>query len=439
MDNTQINYQQVILDLLNNNAITSPPPKEVLNLSEDIALALWKNFESGSDYYDNFDALDWYKEGNWNDLLSGYKENIGFWEKALDMKRYKDEILIFTSFREEFPIVAQHFLGTEEKLVSLLNQTKNIEFFHMIQKLNVSKERQEEIYIDYVMKNTYEIDDKTMQNYSSKPDVIKKLLGARPNSYLYLSKQDQKNDDYIKIAMKDENVLFSLPSNKRQEYFGLWLQNQQNMTLQLFKRLDNDERLEVMNKNIVMMANILQNQTEQYIGMVKKFCQNNPEIGIEYLPTKYINQVYSSDMKQKMFDSLENYVNNYDSIDGFTKSDINKIMIISHFPGLHKKLHNNKVFALNDKCYYDQKKRILKSDFEEMFELLEEKYNKQELTYEECENKLNKLKGRINIPQLKEAKYPGKNLFNYLIKEKLNSNLKENLEDKHDSGNRFKL
>ena len=430
--------KNIIEDLIKENYLYKIPESLQPLIEEDkqFALLVWDNFKVDLDYYEEFDLSDWYKAGNWKWILGNYINDFEFWEIAIQKFDYK--LLLEENFKKDFPLVTHYFLSNNDKLLKILKKTSNKEFYHL---LTLDEEQLEEINKDFLINNSSYIPQEEFNKYQSgtKQDIhfIKKMLKKSANNYFSLNDENKQNPEFIRLCLKEKNVFFSIPEQLKDLFFIDWLiEHREAIKIKDLSLLSKKQSDRVLEERPDMILDLINADKKSYFPYAVKLLEQDFDKYIKTLNLEKFKEIWGNHHIEKLYPLLENYVNNFNKFE-LSKIDSMYIHLIQKDEKLSKLLADNVLYKISTSL--NTKQNISHKTFIDYYKILSESFDKGELEEGTIEGLLNKVRLRLSIPDLKEHKYPKKDLFRYMKAKTLSENLSNNLEIKEDAKNRLKI
>lgn len=456
-----IDFKKHLLTQLQNDTVYNLPDVEVINSDIEFALACWKNFSVHLFPHASLTIEAWYSAGKWKTNLNNYKEDINFWEKALEEGHFHYEVLLYENFQQDFPIITNHYLKNNEKLESLYLKTGKEEFFNLI---DSSEEEKYKIKNYYYAEKGNRVPQEFITQYEhdpsftiklltrnagyfqslnkdnrSKPEYIKLALSNNPLNFEYLSESDRDNGEYIKLAFsRKANVHlhkiaanFHLLSEQRKEslfsswlkHFGLYLSGSD------IPKLNEMQREEVFKFRPELLEGVLQNQSKKYGDLTKKLLNEDFNKYISYISMNLLLDEYKTleDILPIKID-LENYINTYIPKTKLSRKDKNILYLIKLDDDLRVKLNENIGYKIN--TIIEKPEKISSETFFEFTNEIIVLCNAKDINEEQSELYVKTLRGKLDSSAHKELKLPKEGIFNYLCMLKLNEKLHATLPSK---------
>lgn len=435
----ETNYRDELLNLLKNNRIYTLPSYQAISNDEQLAIISWESFSY--DYepeYQNFSFKKWYAQGDWNNALQAYADNTVFWEKILQSKfhsgrySYNNEdnsytILLDEGFQKSYPIIANHFLKNNDKLVELFNKTKNKTFFDLT---TLSQDEKEVVMKNFIIQLaekrefSYSSYSQYLIKFENDKQFVSKLLEIDYNLYAKLSPQLQDNEEYINIILKNP-ASFKLLSNelkKNPDYINIGLQHKENfyelsalnqnkyfdtwiedgistITYKMVNQFNNTQKQKIFSLNVSLLKQFLEHKPEQISVMAEKLLNQDFDKFINVIPAKVL-QGFSVIDSTSIKPVLEDFINTYNK-QGFDKSDEKYLLLISKDPQLFEKLNENVFYKLNTSISEVSKHTVEKSWFIQKSQTILQELDKGNLTPEIAKSYVIKAREKLTIDELK--------------------------------------
>ena len=412
-----MDYIKEIVEILENNKIKHLPSIELISQSEDIALAVWKNFVVGGDYYGYYDFNDWYIEGNWKEKLKSYSENVKFWEKAIEICNNNfdfSDFLLNKEFQIDFPIIKNYFLSNNEKLAEYYNKNGNEEYLELS---TLSKEEKDILYKKKILNNPSYLSIDTLRKYENDEVFITSILEKNPNTYNNLNDINKLNEKFIELAFKNKNFDFVyIPAEKQDKYFPLWLENHVNdrHVLSSFKPAQRKAILEVRPD---LFLNMSDKDLFKDSDIAIKVIQNDI-FNIRHFSLKQIDTLFKELSLDKIKPQLLKYAQEYSNTQEISKTENKIFALIKMDKEITKTLKNNIFYQLNTMI---PDSKIIKATFDGYVDIIIDKVENHNFPIGKADSYLGRLKNKLPVEILKEEKYPSTDIYKYII-EKNNAN-----------------
>lgn len=434
----KINMKNIIEDLIKENYLYKIPESLQPLIEEDknFALLVWNNFKIDLDYYEEFDLADWYKATDWKWKLGNYINDFDFWEVAIKQFDYK--LLLNEDFKKDFPLVANYFLENNDRLLKILKETSNKDFYNL---LKLSEEELEEINKDFLINNTSYIPKEEFNKYQegTKQDInfIKKMLKKSANNYFSLNDENKQNPEFIRMCLKEKSVFFSIPEKLKDMFFIDWLiEHKAEIKIKDLSLLSKKQEERVLEDRPDMVLDLINADKKSYFSYGIKLLEKDFEKYIKALNIDKFKEIWGTHSIEKIYPLLETYVNNFNKFD-LSKTDNMFIYLIKKDEKLSKQLENNVLYKISTGL--NSKENLSHETFIEYYRVLSKSFELGECDEEKIEGLLNKARLKLSIPDLKEHKYPKKDLFRYMRAKMLSEDLSNNLDPKEDAKNRLKI
>lgn len=415
------NVYNELLFVLQNNEITKLPSTKFISENKEIALAVWGSFKVEQDYYQYASFEDWYATANWKEVLSSYKEDISFWKEAIKNTTFKLEtILSNDSFKTDFPIICKALIEDNDLLLEMFNDNTNKS---LIDLMTIPENDKDRLYKAYYLKDPYSIDGSSLLKYQSDKDFTKGLLKVHPQLYLSLTQENKSNNEYIDIALKKQPSLFRyLPSDKKEQYFPTWLEDNINNNININYFSLNQKREIFAKRPDLLVLNLDQSEDFAiYKDVAIKIIQADFDKNIGYFNSWQLRNLFKEKEDfVKIQPMLENFVDNY-SNKQFSKKDEKIFEIIFYEKTLKEKVENNLFFQINR---MSPQKKITLEVFHGYFINIQDKVNNEELPIEKANAVLVRLKNKLPTDVLVKERYPENNLYDFLNGSTVSNKLK---------------
>lgn len=445
----ELNYKEELFELLKNNSITTLPSYQAISNDEKLAVLAWKSFNY--DYnpnYQEFNFKKWYAEGDWNNTLQAYSNNTAFWEKILESRfnsnkyGYNDEnnsytLLLDEDFKKSYPVIVNHFLKNNDKLLELFNKTKNKTFFDLI---TLSSEEKVVAMKEFITNIVYKHDylyspyDEELKKNQNDREFISKLLAIdfniyskldeslrndkeyidiilkSPASFKLLSQELKENTDYIEIALKNRDNFYELSSKNQGKYFDQWIEKGiTTITYKSLQQFNNVQREKIFSLNTNLFKQFLDHKADQAYPIAEKLLRQDFNKFIDIVPVKVLLKLDYSDL-ESIKPTLENFIDNYNK-QGLEKSDEKYLILISKHTELFEKLNENLFYKLNSSIEEVTKNTVGKPWFINMSAKILTQLDEENLTPQIAENYLKKARNKLTIDTLKDLKLPNEDII----------------------------
>jgi hypothetical protein len=432
-----INYQEELLAMLENNELRTLPSQELIDSSERVVKAIWKNkeFESedrygGDRYYDSFEV--WYKKSQWGTILQKYSENTQLWEELLEMHEGGYEFILSSQFRSDYPIIANHFLENNDKLITLFNKTGKREFYD---RLTLDLEKKEDVYKLFLINNYHQITKELIEKYESDDSFVTKLLNRSVSYFADLNEENKANKEYIKIALrgKYENF-FVLSEENKNRYFKSWTTHYiSRLTLKNVLNLDTEQQAFILAQRHDLLSSAIQNKDRGLYQIAVDCLKENVEEVINAFDQDSLKTFAKNKENLKsIHPQLKKFVENYKGA-GFTKKDNKMMFLLSYDKELMEKLQTNIFYKISKIIESKQKQDI--DWFEYMMKKVFSLYDDKKITNDDAKVLTGKVKSCLTIEAMKELRIPKENSFEFIRAKFLGKSLEEEL-NVNDSANR---
>jgi hypothetical protein len=424
-----INYQEELLAMLENNELRTLPSQELIDSSERVVKAIWKNkeFESedrygGDRYYDSFEI--WYYKSKWGTILQKYSENTQLWEELLGIHEGGYNFILSSIFQEDYPVIAEHFLKNNDKLIELFNKTGNKEFYD---RLNLDLEKKEDVHKLFLIKNYYHIDKEVIKKYENDDAFVTKLLNKNSSYFTYLNTENKANKEYIKIALRGHyDNFFLLSDENKNRYFKSWATHYiSKINLKNVLNLDTEQQSFILSQRHDLLSSAIQNKDRGLYQIAVDCLKKNVEEVINAFDDDSLKVFIKNKENLKTIKpQLEKFVENYKGA-GFTKKDNKMMFLLSYDNELTEKLQTNIFYKVSKVIESKQKQDV--DWFEYMMKKVLTLYDDKKITNEEAKILTGKVKSCLTIEAMKELRIPKENSFEFVRAKIIGKALQEEL------------
>lgn len=409
------NFYNDLLFVLQNNNLRTMPSQDLISNHKDIALAVWKNFSAGEDYYGYSSLHEWYSEGKWKEVLSNYKNDNDFWKEAINNSQFSPyEILSHLSFKNDFPEAFSHLMNDKEFVKHMVTHSDNRFVFDLLGSSSLSKDEIDDLYKNEILKNLHNFNDYKVKEYEHDGNFVTTLLIKYPSFYNKLDTNHKNNDDYIQLALKDSRNFEYLSDKNKEKYFQVWLEANKDKKLWVrdIEKFGLTQQSMILKTRPESIPQMLDTQFSQYKSVAIEAIQAHLEKNIDYFTEAQVVKLFkSSEDLAKIKPMLEDFANTYQNPKQFSKKE-NKIMaLISLDKNLKETLENNIFYQLN---IMSPQQKITKEVFEGYFQGVDNKVKNEGLAVDKANAFLARMKNKLPTSVLVEQKYPDKDLYSHL-------------------------
>ena len=425
------NFYQDLLFVLENNKITTLPRQELINTDENIALAVFKNFSVKNDYYDYDDEYgevsfnQWYKEGNWKQVLVNYKDNVSFWEKAIEASQFSAyQLLSNSEFKNDFPVIFNQFTTDKQFMTHLVTHSDYREVFDLVSDKVFSQEEIDSLYKNAILKNPHNFNQHMIKSYENDESFVTTLLTKFPQQYYILNKENKENDEYINLALKDKSNINYIPKNKVDNHVDAWVEvhKDSRFAYKEIEILTDKQKNVLLTKRVDFLSNALEKDFSQYKDIAIKVLQNDFDKNIDYFNNSQVVRLFSNkENLEKIKPILQDFAENYDNAKQLSKKESKIIALVSMDKVAKEKLESNIFYQLN---IMSPHQKVTEEVFQAYFTNVQDRVNNKNLSVEKANAFLSRMKNKLPVEVLSERKYPEKDLYEYLIAQKTTSKLK---------------
>lgn len=410
-----INYQEELISMLENNELKKLPSQEVIDSNERIVKAIWKNFEfeeyykHGEYYSESFG--DWYKRANWGTVLKKYSDNTKLWEELLELQEGSRNFLLNPIFKQDFPVIAEHFLHNNDRLIELFNKTRNQEFHD---RLTLDFDKKEDVYKLFLLNNNSHIDKELIEKYEHDSVFVNKLLTKNSSYFAYLNTDNRAKKGNIIIALRGHyDNFFLLSEENKNKYFEQWANHYiSKITLKNVLNLNVEQQTFILAKRHDLLSSAIQSKDRGLYQIAVDCLKENVAEVINAFDNESL-KVFSKNKDNLKFiePQLEKFVDNYKGA-GFSKKDLKMITLISYNQELKEKLQTNIFYKVNQILESKQKKDINWFDYiiKQLFDL----YDHKQITNDDAKVLTGKIKSCLTVESMKELRIPKENSFEFI-------------------------
>lgn len=423
-----INYQEELLAMLENNELKTLPSQALIDSDERIVKAIWKNkefegYHKYDDYYsDNFET--WYQKSKWGTVLQKYSTNTALWEELLEVYSSAHEFILNPIFQKDFPIIADHFLKDNDKLIELFNKTRNKEFHD---RLTLDFDKKEDVYKLFLINNHRHIDAEIITKYESDDVFVNKLLTQNSSYFAYLNEENRTNKAYIKIALRGHyDNFFLLSDENKDKYFKQWATHYiKQINFKNVLNLKSEQQAFILCQRHDLLASAILSKDNGLYQVAVDSLKDNLEELINSFGADSLKLFAKNKENLKYIQpQLEKFVDNYKGA-GFSKKDNKMIMLISYNQELKEKLQANIFYKVNTILESKQKQDV------EWFEYIMKKvfnlYDNKKINNEDAKVLTGKVKSCLSIDAMKELRIPKENSFEFIRSIMMSKDLIEEL------------
>lgn len=445
-----INYEEEIISILENNEIKVLPSKALIQSNERIAKAVWKNYihserDDDGDYDNyNYSFEKWYKAANWGDLLKSYSNNTQLWEELLASRFYKSyynqnnssyDFILSSTFRQDFPEIADYFLTNNDKLIELFNKTHNDEFF---KRISLDPKKKEDLYKVFLIDSSRNIKDELIKEYESDGEFVTKLLTKYPGYFSKLNKENKNNIENIKIALRDMDNFFLINDENKNKFFKSWVKNYGGqIKLKMLDKLNSEQQCYVLEKRKDLLSSALNSEHSKHKDIATSILLNSLEENINVFDDKALNN-FAKNKKNldKIYPQLKEFIDNYTGL-GFDKKENKMVLLCRYFDDLKEELQENIFYKLTKIKESNQKmdKGWFISVNREVIDL----FDQGKIEKSKAEAFVSISRNCLTIDALKELRIPKLNAFDYVSAIILHGKLQEQLSNDGSNGKKMKI
>lgn len=413
-----IDYREELLNYIKNHSIKKLPSQNLINNDREIAEAIWTNLVGSENKV--YNLKEWYNSFKWRDILKEYSSDISFWKKVLDFEHYDVEILLLKEFKSDFPIIVDYFLNSNEELKRIYTLSNNDKYFKLLnlnieEKIEFNKELMLKKGISYYYVSYF-------KEYQDDLEFVKNILQKTPYNYCYLNEENKKNIDFIKLALKDRDNFFLIPDEYNNLYFSSWYKYYKNsIQNKELNKFNEDQKLVILKNNPNLLKYTLIKEFDKYKDLGLMMIHTDKNEAIELFDLEILMKF--TKLEHNIFDDVcLEFIKEYTSLTKMTSTQKKYIELIKLNPEMENNLNNNLFYLIQN-----QKRTVDLELVNNIFELLENKYKNNTITYEKAEIILQSVKSRLPSEILKEKKFPKADLFKYFQTMKMMSNLETEL------------
>ena len=415
-----MDYLEEIINILEANDIKSLPSQELINNNQRVALAVWKNFTIAGDYYGHYSMNEWYNEGKWGQVLKAYENNTQFWDKALAEKDFSSELILHSSFKEDFPAIAQSILTDNEKLLALFHKTSDLQIFQI---LTFDEPKKDAIYKDFVLSKHGYLNAGDIKKYQEDTQFVEAALKLVPSFYDYLTPENKLNDNYIKLVLDIDSTLFPyIPKEKQDQYFGVWLEQHKDQK-HVLDNFTESQRDKILSVRPDLLSHALDRDPFKYKEMVIDTVVRDGLETFNHFSLNQLTNVFKQPKDlEKIKPLLSGFAINYSNVKEISKKENKIIAIISLDTDLRDQLRENIFYQLNEMT---PGYKLPKEKFDGYVTKVIEKVENSTLTVEKANSFLGRLKNKMPSDVLKEEKLPNTDLYLHLVEKLANDKPKK--------------
>ena len=408
-----MDYIKEIINILENNEIRTIPSNELLASHPDIALAVWKNFVISGDYYGNYDFKEWYSEANWVEKLQPYKNDVKFWEKALDLITSNSNIdrnfILDLDFQKDFPIVKEKFLNDNNFVIDLYKKTGVISFLNVLNATQEEKNNLEKSYTLIHQKHA----STDMVKFQDDAVFTKQILEKFPYLYTHLNDTNKLDDNYIQIALKYKYVsIKDIPEQKQNQFFPAWLEdNKDSIRLADLEALNPFQKKEVLKVKPEFIGQVLDKNIYAYQDIAVAAIEKDI-FAIRHFNPQQLKKLFSEDNNyNRIKPQLVSYIQSYNNTQEISKTESKIFAFVNLSLELRKELKKNIFYALNT---MPKEQKITINQFTDAFNDIKNQVENKGLTEGKADSFLVRMKNKLEPAELEIQKFPSLNLYQHL-------------------------
>jgi len=420
-----INYQEELLRILETNKLATLPSQAVIDSDERFARAVWKNLKHEGDYRhgdfypDSFPT--WYEKANWGKILQKYSENTKLWEELLaikfeprsyyaEIKNTSYDFILSPMFQKDYPIIAEHFLTNNDKLIDLFNKTQNKEFFN---RLTLDLDKKEDVFKLFLINSSNNIDEELIKKYENDDKFVIKLLNKSVSNFAYLNEENRAKRENIKIALKGDRKNFYLLSNENKErYFTVWATHYiKDFNLKEILKFESHQQEFILSQRADLLAGAIQNKDRELYKIAVDCLKANLNNVINSFDEASLRIfAKNKDNLKEIEPQLEKFVNDYKGSIG--KKEDKMMFLVSFNYELKEKLQTNIFYQINK--ILEIKEKQDRDWFEYIMKKVSNLYNSQQINDDDAKILTGKAKSCLTIDVMKELRIPKENSFDYV-------------------------
>lgn len=396
------NYEEQLINLLENNKINSLPDAQLIQTNERVALAVWKNFVEnyedlveGGTYFSS-----WYESGKFGVSLQPYANNVDFWKTAFtDHDEFSPlEPLKNADFKKDFPYIVNHFVNNIEFLKDIIltegNYSANI-IIDIINESVLSSNDKNNLIKDLIIKYPHSVNDYIIKGFEDDNEFVKRILTKTPYYYTKLSDTNKLNDEFISLALVDKNLYKELPAEKKEQFFPVWAETRAPfVTLKEVGELTLEQQKEILVNRADLLESFYTQAPTKYIDTVVKSIEKDFSKNFYAFNNLQLIKIFQdSDNLDKIRPQLENFIENYKGVQQINKKENRVISVIALDTDLQNKLLNNVYYKFNDMSG----NTVLElEDFNKIVETVNNDMINKTITPEKAVGFLNRVKNKLS-------------------------------------------
>lgn len=427
-----INYEEELLNYLENNTYKTLPSQAVIDSSERMVKAIWKNFIVESREDEPYTFSTWYIGSDWGTRLQKYKDNIPLWEELFESKFNKAywpsnqssyDFILSGTFRHDYPVIADHFLCNNDKLIKLFNKTRNQDFY---KRLTLDINKKEDLLKSFLIENSSTITNELIEKFEADSGFVKKLLNKSSRYFGNLSKENRNNDEYIRIALSEMDNFFLLSEEKQDKYFNSWANKfATRLRLKNLESFKPEQQSYILSCRQDLLSSAISSDNKNFRLIAVSCLLVDVKANINSFSEDAI-KVFASNKKnlEIIKPQLENFVEAY-SDGGVSKKDNKMVFLLRYFPELKEKIEENIFYQINQ--LFESKKKFGVDWFEDVAKKIIELYDNKKVNIDTADFFITKSRGCLTIEALKELRLPKLNAFDHVKTIVLNKKLQEDL------------
>lgn len=317
-----------------------------------------------------------------------------------------------------------------------MNKKLNPNYMHSNNK-QLSREENIALHIDFLLKHPDVVLLRDLKVFGQKiedKNFFMQVLNKKPTFYEFINDKYKLDQDVLEIALQDYKNFFHLPEQEKDVRFQDWYKkNKTRLDPSQVKKLSIEHRVIVVNDNPSLLVQLLSNNNDEFLPLVKDVLKNKPYDFLKDLDTKSRKELTKDGNVEYIKEQLTDALNDYVYIYHINNSYENNLFFLLRFDEeLTDKLENNPSYRVSVSAnkYREIGVKLFEEYLEQMLERYrgdnkEGSYSKFMLNEERIEHSLQSAKMQLN--KQKAAHYPD-DLLGYIKSKHLAETLQAKLD-----------